>query len=178
MAKLDRFLVSIEWELKFPDAKVVILPKEVSGHNHVRISFGNKPSFKENVFRFEKWWLELDEFPEIVKRTWEAECPHSDPMEVWQYKVRLLMRKIKGWNRNREAKLKKNKDALIVEIDVLDKLAEQQVLTSNKLEKGKMMSLQLEQTWRIEELKAQQRSRDRDIKEGDRNTTYFFAKAN
>ena len=40
------------------------------------------------------------------------------------------------------------------------------------------LKTQLEQIWCIEEIKAKQRSRDRFIKEGDCNTTYFQALAN
>jgi hypothetical protein len=40
------------------------------------------------------------------------------------------------------------------------------------------LSLKLDKSWRVEETKAWQRFRDRDIKDGDQNTTYFFAKAN
>jgi endonuclease/exonuclease/phosphatase family metal-dependent hydrolase len=38
MTTLDRILVLMEWEAKYPMAKVNILPKEVSDHNPILIN--------------------------------------------------------------------------------------------------------------------------------------------
>jgi hypothetical protein len=139
---LDRILDSVDWDSKCPSARVTLLPKEVSDHNPVRISFGDRAQFKEPVFRFEKWWLEIEDFANLVQRTWETKGPCSDPMGVWQFKIRLL-KKIKGWNRNRDAELKKIKSDIITNLDGLDKLSEQRNMTNDELERKKL-NLKLE----------------------------------
>jgi hypothetical protein len=47
MAKLDRILVSVNWDAKYPTSQVTMLPKGVSDHNHIRITFGLKHHKKE-----------------------------------------------------------------------------------------------------------------------------------
>jgi endonuclease/exonuclease/phosphatase family metal-dependent hydrolase len=44
LATLDRVLVSIGWDAKYPLARVKILPKGSSDHNPLAITFGNKKS--------------------------------------------------------------------------------------------------------------------------------------
>jgi hypothetical protein len=63
-------------------------------------------------------------------------------MGVWQFKIRIL-KKIKGWNRNRDAELKKIKSDIITNLDGLDKLSEQRNLTNDELERKKL-NLKLE----------------------------------
>jgi hypothetical protein len=178
MAKLDRMLASVEWDLKYPMSKLTILPKNVSDHNPIQLQFGDKPQTNEPIFRFEKWWLDMEDFVEVVQRAWEIECTNTDPISVWQCKIRNLRKKIKGWSKNRDCELKRGKHELIMDLDALDALAETQKLSEGELARRKDLNIKLDRIWRIEETKAWQRSRDRDIKEGDKNTSYFFAKAN
>lgn len=54
MTILDRILVSVDWESKFPLAKVKVLPKGCSDHNPLKVDFGENNTVREQVFRFEK----------------------------------------------------------------------------------------------------------------------------
>ena len=61
--KLDRILVTIEWEQKFPLASVQALTREVSYHTSLLLD-GGEPSHRGNVrnFKFELGWLSRDVF--------------------------------------------------------------------------------------------------------------------
>jgi hypothetical protein len=55
-----------------------------------------------------------------------------------------LRRKLKGWHRNREAEVKKEKASLISEVDKLARLAEQKSLASQDRAKRKDLNEKLE----------------------------------
>jgi hypothetical protein len=99
-------------------------------------------------------------------------------VQIWQCKIRNLRRKINGWNRNREAEIRRSKNKLINESDAIDLLSEKRPLSDLENDRKKEISIKLEQIWRIEQIKERQRAKEKDIKEGDKNTAYFFAKAN
>jgi hypothetical protein len=109
MAKIDRILVSVDWDNKYPLAKMTVLPKGVSDDNALLIEFGGRRVIKDPLFRFEKWWLEMDGFKEVVKKAWSTPCCDRNHVENWQQKIRNVNRNIKGWSKNIEAEVKKKR---------------------------------------------------------------------
>jgi hypothetical protein len=74
----------------------------------------------QKLFRFEKWWLDKPDFDDLVKSTWALPCPSTSAIDIWQFKLRALRKKVKGWSINIEATSKKLKKDLILEYDILD----------------------------------------------------------
>lgn len=84
---------------------------------------------KDPLFRFEKWWLEQKDFADFVAKIWNSDCPYKEPIDRWQFKIRLLRKKIKGGSKNVGAEIRNKKVEILKEIDSLDIKAEQQSLS-------------------------------------------------
>jgi len=70
LSRLDRFLFSVEWEEHFQGVHQVTLPTITSDHVPILLHAGDAPSVRR-PFRFENVWLEVEEFPLLVKNWWD-----------------------------------------------------------------------------------------------------------
>jgi hypothetical protein len=79
--KLDRILISTEWELNHPLSMVVALPRVISDHTPLLIDTG-KPSSNNNVpmCMFELGWLPRDDFMDTVSEVWNSVFDWDDMM--------------------------------------------------------------------------------------------------
>jgi hypothetical protein len=98
--RLDRVLVSTDWEQKFPLATVEALNREISDHTPLLLSLGGKTkSKKQPPFKFELGWLLKDSFFEVVSEVWKKENRGTTPMQRWQNKMRRLRQFLREWGK-------------------------------------------------------------------------------
>jgi hypothetical protein len=110
LKKLDRILITTEWEEKFPLSMVHALTREVSDHMPLLLKFGESSHLvTQPMFKFELGYLLRDGFMDMVRDIWSNTTMSRTPMESWQGKIRRLRQHLRGWAKNISGQYKKEK---------------------------------------------------------------------
>ncbi|MQM07829.1 hypothetical protein Taro_040675 [Colocasia esculenta] len=98
-AKLDRVLISSNWNSTLPNFSVIHLPRGPSDHAPLLLSLKkiDKPPAR---FVFQSMWTAHETFLDVVKNFWinTSSCWHPNPLVKLQSKLKSLKPVLKSWN--------------------------------------------------------------------------------
>jgi len=71
--KLDRGLANVDWRISFPEAFVEVLCRLHSDHNPLLLRFGGLPLARgPRPFRFEGAWIDHKDYADLVSQSWTS----------------------------------------------------------------------------------------------------------
>ncbi|KAE8681243.1 hypothetical protein F3Y22_tig00111332pilonHSYRG00015 [Hibiscus syriacus] len=169
--RIDRYVAKDDWRLMFPEARVDTVPMASSDHSAIVLSLEGVEvmgSVRKDYFKFDACWADEEKCKDIVQRVWGF---GEDSFET---KVGKLGVTLGGWQRMRRTKAKREEKRLrgaILKLDSGPYFAEKCVLRRKVMAELKEVLDKDERFWL-------QRSRVAWLKDGDRNSSFFHARAN
>ncbi|XP_071679528.1 uncharacterized protein [Lolium perenne] len=177
LTRIDRVLVSVDWDLQHFDSVLQGLSSSVSDHAplHLALNAAFRPKRR---FKFENFWLKLEGFDEAVRNAWVCDPDIVDPFRKLDALFGNAAEYLQSWGQKRVGNIKLNiaiANTLILRLDVAQ---ERRVLAPREIWLRRMLKQAVLGLASLERTMARQRSRIRWLKDGDANTAFFHAVAN
>jgi hypothetical protein len=119
MEKLDRVLMSGEWENLFPCVHGYKLPMEMSYHNLIVLSTIHSHDKKPREFGFELSWLKNLDLLGKVQEICTDPTRDSVPLDRVHFKLKNVRQILKGWGYNHAGQVEKRKKGDIWRLDAV-----------------------------------------------------------
>ena len=177
MSQLVRFLFTTEWAGHYSSIGKKRLCRLLSDHFPIVLNCGNIQRGRR-PFRFENMWMKAKDFMEKVEEWWGSYQFDGTPSFILAKKLQALKINLKQWNEEVFGNVLIKKNVLLNELQVLEFMEEHRVLID--AEKGNMARVrnEIEQNLLLEEISLRQKSRILWLKEGDKNSKFFYHMAN
>lgn len=175
LERLDWFFTSHTWTLSYPVMFVKSLVIETSDHVPCLVSFGTNIPGK-TLFCFQNYWLEHDDFLNVVSEGCKTDCPVQDIAKRITAKFKNLRGSIKQWQKHLSS-LKQVIDNVKTVLGFLEFIEDYRDLSLGEWNFKDILSQHLITLLKQEKIYWKQCGLVKWVKSGDCNTKFFNANA-